>query len=192
MGGVFNTVNLHLYHYAGNNPIKYTDPTGEFATSPPVLPVCLGSLVANPPPNPEPYTAPQSGAPKNDPLPGTEVTIGPASSGERFIMLFRVVGAEEAAALKETGRFTPNPTGLPKYFALDPGEAIRYGRDWNSNTDSGKKDPYVALFFATIPESAIEPWNRAIPDRGLETIVLDDEQLILLSDAIKVAPVPQE
>ena len=28
MGGVFNTVNLHLYHYAGNNPIKYTDPTG--------------------------------------------------------------------------------------------------------------------------------------------------------------------
>jgi RHS repeat-associated protein len=26
MGGVFNTVNLNLYHYAGNNPIKYTDP----------------------------------------------------------------------------------------------------------------------------------------------------------------------
>jgi RHS repeat-associated protein len=29
MGGVFNTVNLHLYHYAGNNPVKYTDPTGK-------------------------------------------------------------------------------------------------------------------------------------------------------------------
>jgi hypothetical protein len=28
MGGVFNTVNLHLYHYAGNNPVKYTDPEG--------------------------------------------------------------------------------------------------------------------------------------------------------------------
>jgi hypothetical protein len=28
MGGVFNTVNLHLYHYAGNNPVKYTDPDG--------------------------------------------------------------------------------------------------------------------------------------------------------------------
>lgn len=28
MGGVFNTVNLNLYHYAGNNPVKYTDPDG--------------------------------------------------------------------------------------------------------------------------------------------------------------------
>jgi len=29
MGGVFNHVNLHAYHYAGNNPVKYTDPDGE-------------------------------------------------------------------------------------------------------------------------------------------------------------------
>ena len=39
MGGVFNAINLHLYHYAGigqrsdselqaNNPVKYTDPDG--------------------------------------------------------------------------------------------------------------------------------------------------------------------
>lgn len=24
-----NMVNLHLYHYAGNNPVKYTDPNGK-------------------------------------------------------------------------------------------------------------------------------------------------------------------
>jgi RHS repeat-associated protein len=30
MGGVFNYVNLHVYHYAGNNPVKYTDPDGKY------------------------------------------------------------------------------------------------------------------------------------------------------------------
>jgi RHS repeat-associated protein len=30
-GGVFNLVNLHVYHYAGNNPVKYTDPDGRAA-----------------------------------------------------------------------------------------------------------------------------------------------------------------
>jgi len=30
-GGVFNYVNLHVYHYAGNNPVKYVDPDGEFS-----------------------------------------------------------------------------------------------------------------------------------------------------------------
>ncbi len=31
MGGVFNSVNLNLYHYAGNNPVHYIDPNGKTA-----------------------------------------------------------------------------------------------------------------------------------------------------------------
>ena len=34
MGGVYNTVNLHLYHYAGNNPVKYEDPDGRALETP--------------------------------------------------------------------------------------------------------------------------------------------------------------
>ena len=30
MGGVFNYVNLHVYHYAGNNPVVYRDPDGKW------------------------------------------------------------------------------------------------------------------------------------------------------------------
>ena len=28
LGGIFNLVNFHTYHYAGNNPVKLTDPDG--------------------------------------------------------------------------------------------------------------------------------------------------------------------
>ena len=29
MGGIYNYVNMHVYHYGGNNPVKYVDPDGK-------------------------------------------------------------------------------------------------------------------------------------------------------------------
>jgi len=37
LGGIYNTVNLHVYHYAGNNPVKYTDPDGRAIVIPAIV-----------------------------------------------------------------------------------------------------------------------------------------------------------
>ena len=46
-GGIYNSVNLNLYHYANNNPIKCTDPTGKFVWDAISLAAGVVSLVAD-------------------------------------------------------------------------------------------------------------------------------------------------
>jgi RHS repeat-associated protein len=43
MGGVFNYVNFHMYHYAGNNPVKYVDPDGRLF----LLDDMIGAAIGN-------------------------------------------------------------------------------------------------------------------------------------------------
>ncbi|MDR0442698.1 MAG: RHS repeat-associated core domain-containing protein [Treponema sp.] len=44
MGGVYNYVNLHAYHYAGNNPVKYTDPDGRLILIDDFISSAIGNL----------------------------------------------------------------------------------------------------------------------------------------------------
>ena len=44
IGGVFNTINLHVFHYSLNNPIRFIDPNGREADLPPLSDIPPSSL----------------------------------------------------------------------------------------------------------------------------------------------------
>jgi RHS repeat-associated protein len=45
-GGIYNIVNLHVFHYAGNNPLKYIDPDGKAFFIPLIIVAIATALLA--------------------------------------------------------------------------------------------------------------------------------------------------
>ena len=116
MGGVYNHINGNLYHYAGNNPVKYVDPDG--------------CQVAVPLPPAIPW-----GLPKVGPIP----YIPPVDFIPPIISPFKLVpGNDGHLYYKNWNGDWNNPPRPPNMN--DPNDNP-LGDDWEPDKDANEKDP---------------------------------------------------
>ena len=143
MGGVFNHINGNLYHYAGNNPVKYTDPDGKSTVG--VLLFSLVSITAkyvvdNMPSKEEHYN-------RNDNQ--SQFSFARVEDAERtgFTQLGTATGEDPEGLdnCHENGLGVPNPSGNNKYTMSD-GKGGSYELIYDSNgnlvTDEVNKGTY--------------------------------------------------
>jgi len=127
MGGVFNPVNLNLYGHAGNNPLKYVDPTGAFILS--------TKIMAN-------FEFQQTA--ENGSLGKGPDTI--AESGCLLVSITRVVNAINNYTNKiygdNIGKFSPDKLNDAKYFS---------GSSLNEKTVDAMLDDFTAAGLTTTP-----------------------------------------
>jgi hypothetical protein len=126
MGGVFNTVNLHLYHYAGNNPVKYTDPDGEILIIPFMIKatavvMAAGVYVAaNMPSKEDHYNRNENNMTTDDA--GNKITTVAQAEKAGFKRLGIGKGEANAESMDryhEMGTGTPDPKNNNKYVLGD-------------------------------------------------------------------------
>jgi hypothetical protein len=120
MGGVFNTVNLHLYHYAGNNPVKYVDPDGNFLFIPFIIAAAITTgmfvgVATNMPSKEEHYNRNQ----KQTDATYLTKTEAEANGYRRLGVSKGEKNAERVDDYHEMGKGTPNPAGNDKYVRPD-------------------------------------------------------------------------
>jgi len=168
MGGIFNIVNMHTYHYAGNNPVKYVDPDGRQSIALPVpwsisiprgiirpwasiidpLPIIVSPSIGDSTPNNTPTTISPEGIDWNDP------PSGPSDLGPEW---GRVPGSERAP-----------PEHRNQFRHRETGRIIRWdenGRHWhriNPNSRS-RRDAYLDKYGNPVskdsPAGHIKPRN---------------------------------
>jgi len=191
-GGVFNYVNFHVYHYAGNNPVKYVDPNGEVIWIPIIIAAAVVTSVLLRS-DVQPSTVPSSDATNPDDVTalhgGTVFRSGwqnPNNQNEG--MGWRTSVDRGDGYYDQYGHLDPTST-LPAGTQVDTGDVVGRMADptngystgphvhvetRESNTgnpvDPGTASPFRGQSQVTSPYQAQEPGLRNTPHPGVDHV----------------------
>ena len=125
-GGVFNTINFHVYHYAGNNPVKLVDPNGEWAVK---LGISISITVGGG------WTA------------SVGIAFGHSKDGDLSVGFYKTVGETQgspAVGIGATGAYVAKAEAVRDLDAVAEkslGASISYGGIDISTDENYKLDP---------------------------------------------------
>ena len=139
-GGAYNSVNLNLYHYGNNNPVKYTDPDGESVIGAVLFVLAVKYVVDNMPSKEEHYN-------RNYNQQQFSFARIEDAKNVGFTQLGIDTGEDPEGLdnCHENGLGVPNPSGNNKYTMTD-GKGGSYELVYDSNgnlvTDEVNKGTY--------------------------------------------------